>query len=108
AADDEFLLGAHLHLAPRRRAFADLVDRRGVLGHDAFETTLACRLERLEPIAREAARQTQRSAGTDFLFEHGAPLDERPPHQRLTASEQTVEHDVHGSAPRLRAEKLKA
>src|SRR5262249_2829245 len=108
AADDEFLLGANLHLAPSRRALARLVDRRRVLGHYALETALAGGLERLETVAGQTSRQAQRAGEADFLVERGASLREGQRHEIAAPGEQAVEDDVDGPAAGVGAEELEA
>jgi hypothetical protein len=55
-ADHEFLLGAHLHLAPRGGALAGPVGRGRILADDPLEGPASRLGERLKPLVRQSAR----------------------------------------------------
>src|SRR5258706_9908708 len=94
AADHELLLGAHLDLAPGRRANAGLVARAWILADHALEPAPPRLGERLEAVVRHAPRELQARALAHLLLERGAPDGQRLAQEIAAARMQAVECDV--------------
>src|SRR5438552_9738233 len=105
-ADDELGFFAHLHLAPEGRTHAGLVRGALVLGDDPLPAqTLGFAIRGLA-VADESPRDEDgRSTAADERLECGAPLGQRPCHQRSAVLLEQVEHRVprrrstRGAAP---------